>query len=279
MFILPKKFENTLRSPIIPATPANPGSGLNPAFHKGCTGKSHACGTIKTKLNKPIPPPRGDKIQRKNSISSDTISDSGSEIYNSTLCNVINSSIGGGSIDDAYALKNIPKEREANVQNVKKCLNSKSPLPPSRINKISNSPVLKRSLSTSGTRIRLRSEGEQNSECDRQSPVNTTLSTFERTQKYRSFRTNNKLNGNKNTVTPSSNLRPPWNSAAAGMKTTSTITSNTVNARTLRSSLRHRKEAVSWHTILERSLQMRGYGSSINSGYLKNYDDILKRKV
>lgn len=275
MYILPKKYESTLRSPIIPATPAHPGSGLNPAFHKGCTGKSHACGTIKTKLNKPIPSPRCEKIQRKNSISSDTISDSGSDTYNPIICNAINSYLGNTSLDDEFSLKSILKERDESSQNV----NSKSTLPPSRTNKISPSPVLQRSQHVSGTRIRVRSEGEHNLESDSQSPVNTSLSTFERTQKYRSFRTSRISYVNKNTVTSSCNIRPPWNSAAAGTKTTSSTSNISLNARILRSSLRHRKEAISWQTILERSLQMRGYGCSINSGYLKNYDDILKKKV
>ncbi|XP_032312103.1 unconventional myosin-XVIIIa isoform X4 [Drosophila ananassae] len=88
MFLKPKSFEQTLRGGIVPAVPAAPGSGLNPSFHKGCTGKAHACGTNKSqkaaapggsgsgssKAGRATP-----KAQRKNSISSETISESGSE--------------------------------------------------------------------------------------------------------------------------------------------------------------------------------------------------------
>ncbi|XP_023035936.1 unconventional myosin-XVIIIa isoform X3 [Drosophila willistoni] len=90
MFLKPKSFEQTLRGGIVPAVPAAPGSGLNPSFHKGCTGKAHACGTHKSQRSpttttttfgvkshasvKATP-----KAQRKNSISSETISESGSE--------------------------------------------------------------------------------------------------------------------------------------------------------------------------------------------------------
>ncbi|XP_017083658.1 unconventional myosin-XVIIIa isoform X3 [Drosophila eugracilis] len=88
MFLKPKSFEQSLRAGIVPAVPAAPGSGLNPSFHKGCTGKAHACGTNKSqrtagsgnaaaggsKAGRQTP-----KAQRKNSISSETISESGSE--------------------------------------------------------------------------------------------------------------------------------------------------------------------------------------------------------
>ena len=82
-----KSFEKSLRStppsyqvPVI--TP------VKTEVHKGCTGKAHACGSIKSTRDviiKNQPPkvqakPKGEKNQRKNSLSSETISDSGSEI-------------------------------------------------------------------------------------------------------------------------------------------------------------------------------------------------------
>ncbi|KRF82961.1 unconventional myosin-XVIIIa isoform X4 [Drosophila virilis] len=81
MFLKPKSFEQTLRGGIVPAVPAAPGSGLNPSFHRGCTGKAHACGTSKSQKNATTPTKSKatPKAQRKNSISSETISESGSE--------------------------------------------------------------------------------------------------------------------------------------------------------------------------------------------------------
>ncbi|CRL01857.1 CLUMA_CG015434, isoform A [Clunio marinus] len=89
MFSFQKSFEKSLRSstssyqvPII--TP------LKTEIHKGCTGKAHACGSIKSTntvlVNKsstvtPKPKVKSDgKTLRKNSLSSETVSDSGSEI-------------------------------------------------------------------------------------------------------------------------------------------------------------------------------------------------------
>lgn len=88
MFHLQKSFEKSLRSssstyqvPIV--TP------LKQEIHKGCTGKAHACGSIKSSntvlLNKaPVAPKPKLKTEvknlRKNSLSSETVSDSGSEI-------------------------------------------------------------------------------------------------------------------------------------------------------------------------------------------------------
>lgn len=84
MSSLQKAFEKSLRTsssayqvPII--TP------LKTEIHKGCTGKAHACGSIKSTntllANKPSPTPRPKvKTLRKNSLSSETVSDSGSEI-------------------------------------------------------------------------------------------------------------------------------------------------------------------------------------------------------
>ncbi|KAM7364507.1 myosin heavy chain-like isoform 3-T7 [Cochliomyia hominivorax] len=273
MFILPKSFENSLRTSITPAIPAQPGSALNPAFHKGCTGKAHACGTIKSKLNKPISPPREEKSQRKNSISSDNVSDSGSEHQHSVLWNASDTSI--VIVDDKIVSKNVSKE--PNIHCLKTKPDSKSPFATRKTNKISPFPVMRRSSSVSNTRIRFHSEGDQNSEWDHQSPVHSNLSTFERIQKYRSFRTGgSKINIHcKNNIAANKNIRPPWNSAAAGIRSSPISTNCQLNNRVFRSSLRRRNETVLWQTIWERSLHMRG---SMNSGHLMNYDEIIEKK-
>lgn len=278
MFVLPKSAERNLRTTIIPATPAEPGSGLNPAFHRGCTGKAHACGTIKTKLFKPTPPPRGEKRQRKNSISSENISDSGSEHHNSLLWNSFETN---SYVNDDRTISS-KKCTENALQTKKNCIETGSPLPSRKATKSFLSPILKRSSTSSYTRMRLHSEGEQNSECDSHSVTSSNFSAFERTQKYRSFRTKNKSNGLcKNYTVTAASIRPPWNSAAAGIKTSATSTNNSqTNLKGLRPSLRRRSESVSWQTIWERSLHIRSSpSSSINAGYFKNFDEIFNKKV
>ncbi|XP_063697134.1 unconventional myosin-XVIIIa isoform X2 [Culicoides brevitarsis] len=73
MYHLQKAFENSLRASSYERPPTSNGS-LKPEIHRGCTGKAHACGTAKNrKLQAEAKP------HRKNSVSSETISDSGSE--------------------------------------------------------------------------------------------------------------------------------------------------------------------------------------------------------
>lgn len=104
MFHPQKSFEKSLRS--------SPSSGsyqvpiitpLKPEVHKGCTGKAHACGSIKStttvlanKSTSPVKPKakNDNKTLRKNSLSSETVSDSGSESWNSNKDNLSGSSIG-----------------------------------------------------------------------------------------------------------------------------------------------------------------------------------------
>uniref|UniRef100_A0A1I8PN10 Myosin motor domain-containing protein n=2 Tax=Stomoxys calcitrans TaxID=35570 RepID=A0A1I8PN10_STOCA len=265
MFVLPKSFEHTLRSPIVPATPNNPGSGLNPAFHKGCTGKAHACGTMKSKLNRPTPPPRSDKCHRKTSISSETVSDSGSEKSGF----IINQFMAPGNSNSSEEF-NTPKKyaSEMPVNNMKRSDSyATSPLLPRRNCKTSPGPTtaaLNRSPSArSMQRMRLHSDGDKSPECNNSS----TATTFERTQKNRSFRTNK---SNSVTTPATTNIRPPWNSAAAGAKSSSPTT--LLTNRIFRSSLRRRNDAVQWHTLWERSLQMR------SGGLYRNYDEAIKKK-
>lgn len=278
MFVLPKSFEHTLRSPIVPATPNNPGSGLNPAFHKGCIGKAHACGTMKSKLNKPIPPPRPDRWPRKNSISSETISESGSD--KSTRNSQPISNGGCSTPEDQVTTKKYTTE---NVLYISKRNNSHttSPLPSKRNKAAAPQPpsMLNRMASIRSTqRMRLHSEGDKSPECS----SSTLATTFERTQKNRSFRLN-KSNVSSKTGTPPpptssqpSNIRPPWNSAAAGAKSPSPSTT-LISNRIFRSSLRRRNDAVPWQTLWERSMQMRG--STASCGLYKNYDEAIKMKV
>lgn len=84
---------------------------LKTEIHKGCTGKAHACGSIKSTntvlANKPTPKPKvksDGKTLRKNSLSSETVSDSGSEISSSW-----NSNKDSSASSTAVAPVNLPK--------------------------------------------------------------------------------------------------------------------------------------------------------------------------
>ncbi|XP_055598007.1 unconventional myosin-XVIIIa isoform X6 [Uranotaenia lowii] len=76
-----RSFEQSLRSsygsngPVITTSVVTP---LKKEIHRGCTGKAHACGTLKTVKHTPIPVERSSF--RKGSFSSDTISDSSSDV-------------------------------------------------------------------------------------------------------------------------------------------------------------------------------------------------------
>ncbi|XP_012156499.1 unconventional myosin-XVIIIa isoform X7 [Ceratitis capitata] len=361
MFLLPKKFEQTLRaSPIQPATPAQPGSGLNPEFHRGCTGKAHACGTLKSRLAAnnnnagAVPTKNGLHLPnhstggsgfatksspRKNSISSETISDSGSE--NSTSWHSHDSMVtpngripidGGSSTPITHkvggmkpALAKKPKlsaqtkEYAAVMAKALKAVDTpRSPmLTVKRVqtrqlnttNARTASPASSMQSINSGVRrIHLHSDGDHSTENSLPSTANTSMtainsaqqSTFERTQKYRSFRMSGRKNAAASDATFS--VRPPWNSGAGirnGNSNCNSIYASHLNSggggggggvgsggggygtslsnRTFRSSLRRStREAVTWQAIWERSLALRGHG--VNSGVFRNYDEAIKQQ-
>lgn len=90
-FGLQKSFEKTLRSSSSYQVPLT--SSSKTEVHKGCTGKAHACGSVKSantllsnKSSSTTPKLKvksDGKSLRKNSLSSETVSDSGSEISSS----------------------------------------------------------------------------------------------------------------------------------------------------------------------------------------------------
>lgn len=98
MFSSQKSFEKSLRSSPSPYQYQVPIiTPLKTEIHKGCTGKAHACGSIKNTnaavlANKATASVKAkaksdNKAQRKNSLSSETVSDSGSESWNSNKDN------------------------------------------------------------------------------------------------------------------------------------------------------------------------------------------------
>lgn len=274
-----KTFEQSLR-----ATPSKQPPGglpLKPEIHRGCTGKAHACGTIKTKpviLRSPDhdhhhhrPPVPTNSSHRKNSVSSETISDSGSENY-SWNSNELNSN---------------QKQDHRNDQ-VDNIVVRKKPLRPSL-----SSPAPRRrtidaiiptnyqtnghkSPNHSDERNRLLSDGDK--DCHDQDK--RQASNF---QRNRSFRASGGAGSKQN-----ANGRPPWQNVYAANKGATIGGSpspvgnsngggavkrtGSFNAR-LRGSFR-RKETVDWNAIWEKSHSIRCDG-----GNLKNYDKFLNVKV
>lgn len=284
MFLLPKSFEQSLRATIVPATPSQPGSSHKPDFHKGCTGKAHACGTVKARLlaaAKPTIPPKpvpAAATHRKNSISSETISDSGSE--NSNSWNLSEQT----PLKIEENIKNTTKITK--TEELKKSLQkSKSPL----LNARNKTPSLNGSKSPLPTqrRMRLQSEGERSDISTATNNTNTS-SAFERTQRYRSFHgassrvANQQKQKNNAAASP---VRPPWNSGG-GVKTahipafspSSAAATPSHNAaatitRTFRSSFR-RRDNCTWQLLWERALALRD-----NNVSYKTYDEFIKAKV
>lgn len=118
MFHSQKSFEKSLRSTAVAAYQVPIITPLKTEIHKGCTGKAHACGTIKNAntilVNKSSSPsPVAVKVKakcenkslRKNSLSSETVSDSGSESWKEHS---------GSSSGNVPAIAELPKPLKRN---------------------------------------------------------------------------------------------------------------------------------------------------------------------
>lgn len=249
MFLLQKSsFEQSLRAPISPTTPQKPGSGLKPEIHRGCTGKAHACGTLKSKIliGRSISHDHSNHngqgnnyrntTHRKSSFSSETISDSGSEnsLWNSNeLANVQQRKFNSNS------------NGNLSISSLESPINGhhrKAPLtiPPS-IDEIDRS------------RTRLYSDGDKEEE-----RLSIGL------QRNRSFRVNK-----------ASMARPPWQSSLS--KTTASNAVAKVNSfnRNYRSSMRRKSNLVDWNALYQKSL----YTNCSSGGMLKAFDGVINKKV
>lgn len=250
MFVLQKSsFEQSLRSPITPTTPQKPGSGLKPEIHRGCTGKAHACGTLKSKIlisrsishdhsihNGQINNYRNNTHHRKSSFSSETISDSGSEnsLWNSNELMVTTAT--------AQRKLNSNSNGSFSISSMEASINGhhrKTPItiPPS-IDEIDRG------------RTRLYSDGDKEEE-------RLTIGL----QRNRSFRVN------KGTPT-----RPPWQSSMSKSNAVAKVDSFN---RNYRSSMRRKSNLVDWNVIYQKSL----YSNCSSGGVLKSYDGAINKKV
>ncbi|XP_055375472.1 unconventional myosin-XVIIIa isoform X4 [Condylostylus longicornis] len=217
MFLLPKTFEQSLRSPIKPAVPQKPSTlssnpnliaNLKPEIHRGCTGKAHACGTIKSKIFsiKKTSHEHSHQLQqqqqqqqqqhsqhsrsnsqqrthRKNSVSSETISDSGSEnsSWNSNEQQKLKLNIKLKSNSREGLLPTTPPKRKINGNSIDNSSGYSTPLNGSRIG-VETIDEIDKSNNDNGDiklikqqthqRTRLYSDGDKDSEmCNDKKPI------------------------------------------------------------------------------------------------------------
>ncbi|XP_017968375.1 unconventional myosin-XVIIIa isoform X6 [Drosophila navojoa] len=245
MFLKTKNFEQTLRGGIVPAVPAAPGSGLNPSFHRGCTGKAHACGTNKAQKNTGVPnkTKATPKAQRKNSISSETISESGSE--NS-------SSWPSTSLSTVPPTPPPPKPPRlaATRQGAKETTPTSAAAPAASVVSIERNSFRTRSF---------RQNGKINATPGTTATANTTATT-----------TTTSANAAATTL-----IRPPWNSSAIAASKYAAAAAAAAPASPvlhIRSSYRRRRDAQNaaqqWPLI---------WANSLGCNY-KNYDASVKQK-
>lgn len=244
MYHLQKAFENSLRASSYERPPTSNGTPLKPEIHRGCTGKAHACGTLK---NKKLPP---EKPHRKNSVSSETISDSGSE-GSSLNSNIVehNNKINAFHLAD--------RDRRSLSKSRRKTTDNNNLLSPDETDK-------------SVSRPRLSSEGDDKLLVPK--PKRESLGNFQRSSSFR-------LSRPSPSPSPS---RPPWNSNL-GRKDFSPNTKVEVYRGPAKpglsqfrrgGSFRRKIDGVNWLNVYEQSLAQRSDGINF-----KHLDALLESKV
>lgn len=271
MYQFQRNFEQSLRTPnykssLIHQTP------LKTEIHKGCTGKAHACGTLKNAKAAAVAAAL-EKNQRKNSLSSETISDSGSEVsslnsglnerLNSTESNdSITTSVGGGGGGGGNKKNKIVRRTSSMRRKTAD-------------NFITQDEVDKLCKNVNGNKMirpRLYSDGDTTID-------NNIKSKLQQSQSFRLHRKLSSSNQNGN----SPPVKPPWR----GTKSVSPATletpikpiinrnasfngnSNLTNNR-VRSSFRRRVDSVQWDSVWEKSFSQKSDG-----GMLKSLDKII----
>lgn len=243
MYHLQKAFENSLRTTSYERPPTANGTNLKPEIHRGCTGKAHACGTLK---NKKVSPQKQSHPHRKNSVSSETISDSGSE----------GSSFNSNSNESNSTVKSSSQKSESRSQT------------PSR--RKTTEVLMPTKDETDKARPRLLSDGDDHLIVPQ--TRRELLGPFQRSSSFRVKR-----------PSPSpSPVRPPWNSNL-GRKDFSPLTKVEVCSKTFsrngfnsknRGSFRRYNDGVNWLNLWEQSLTQR-----VDGACFKALDKLLESKV
>ncbi|XP_058832508.1 unconventional myosin-XVIIIa isoform X3 [Topomyia yanbarensis] len=303
-----RSFEQSLRSsynsgPVIATSVITP---LKKEIHRGCTGKAHACGTLKTIRHTPVI----ERPFRKGSFSSDTISDTSSDISQS---------------NQSPAVETKPPSRKLRLFSSFRRKTTDNLPSPDEINRNSKSLRI---------RGRLYSDGDKSSDGKKQSsdqtvgpingtppPKNTNLQHSQsfhlynrrsrdcpasplltvRSKDHLSTTSNgaptsngigsNKTNGtllkpalqrrssnpndaaNQNGGSGRSSSISIANPATNGGGTTTAASGGGIN-RGLRNSFRHKQNVVQWNNIWEQSFSVKPSG-----GTYKTYDKLLASKI
>lgn len=255
MYQFQKTFEQSLRSPSTNVTTTIETTPLKTEIHRGCTGKAHACGTIKNRVVKLREIKESN--QRKNSLSSETISDSGSEISN---------------IEGPWG------EKPTFTRSLSKPRNS-LPLPPSTSTNNQSIQINHRNGIHSQRRRTIenvvsideadKSINNNNNKFNSDSGLNTddenANCALNRNGHRRSFR---------KSTTPT---RPPWQNVYSKPSTTSHSPSPVQRTNSLRSSFRSssfRRKGDNWNT-----LWLKSFGLRYGGGVCKTLEALLLEKV
>jgi hypothetical protein len=264
VFQFQKNFEKSLRSSSytqpIPITPTSILSPLKKEIHRGCTGKAHACGTLK---NNARPVKTVDHSHRKSSLSSETISDSGSEVSHS------NPSEGGSETPPEP--KKLPKKlklfgsfRRKTTDNVLPKDEPLSPKKPNNRERLLSDGDNKKEVSPANGRNKLQ-HSQSFSFHNRKPSADILASTpLPKTKANFSSKTNGTPSSAKSTHEQRRAVDPP-----------KTLTRTSVGtSRTLRNSFRAKPSTqtpVQWSTIWEQS-----FCNKVDGGVFKTYDHLLQ---
>lgn len=242
LFGLQKSFENSLRSSKSYQVPLT--SSSKTEVHKGCTGKAHACGSIKSanaplSINASTAPKLKGKSNgeslRKNSLSSETVSDSGSEISSSWNSNKDTSSILRTDLSQSNPLK---RTKSVNYSSSKGSLGERR--------KTSDSGIIKggSNFVQNGGRI---SVSRLLSDTGNENIIDDT-SKLQRTSSFRSKNTPPKI---------------PLKSKATQPLPPATINRNGSFNNRLRNSFRNKNQVTTWNALWEFSFASKSGGGSL----------------
>lgn len=253
MFHLQKTFEQSLRSTNhSTVTTSIEQTPLKTEIHRGCTGKAHACGTIKNRIVKLKAVES--KNHRKNSLSSETISDSGSEVSNLETWTENNIGLRRSNKLSATPSQNANKFRRRTTENV-----------------ISVDEV---DRTTTGNLIQQHLDRHPDVGDDYDELRKTSLNSLNSSLIRRSFRSGS-ANGKNHSQSP---VRPPWKNVYTTRNMTVTppqlgFFRGDIGIRSsVRSSMRRRGD--NWETIW-----MKSFGLRSDGGVYKTLETLQADKV